>query len=298
MRIFPRLGASIAVVLLLPLAQVCARLAPNPAHAQAVSDQTYEEVFYKSGTLKIQAYLYKPGGTGPFPVVIYNHGSRVGRERQSDPHLYIGELLTQAGFAVLVPERRGYGQSDGATWSEGVGSRSGRLREDDDHRFIQRLESETDDVLAATEYLRSVPSVDAKRMGIVGWSLGGIITMLAIGRSKEFRAAVDQAGGALTWDRSPALRYALTAAAERATTPVLLLVARNDRTTDSVTTLAARLQARKAPHKLIIYDSFVSSDGRGIAGAAGHRIFSRDGIAIWRNDVIEFLGRYLLATDK
>lgn len=284
--------------MLLSLAQVCARLAPDAGHAQAVSDRTSEEVFYKSGELKIQAYLYRPEGPGPFPVVIYNHGSRVGRERQPDPHRYIGELLTQAGFAVLVPERRGYGRSDGSTWSEGVGSRSGRLREDDDHRFIQRLEAETDDVLAATEYLRTVPSVDPTRMGVMGWSLGGIITMFAIGRSDEFRVAVDQAGGALTWDRSPALRSALTAAAEKATTPVLLLVARNDRTTDSVTTLAARLQARKAPHKLVIYDSFVSSDGRGIAGAPGHRIFSRDGIAIWRNDVVEFLGRSLLATDK
>src|SRR5713101_5453219 len=40
----------------------------------------YQDVFYASGNLRIQAYLYKPDGDGPFPVVIYNHGTRNGRE--------------------------------------------------------------------------------------------------------------------------------------------------------------------------------------------------------------------------
>jgi len=93
-------------------------------------------------------------------------------------------------------------------------------------------------------------------------------------------------------------RPQLVDAAQKTTTPVILQVAQNDRTTDSVTTLAARLRARNVPHKLVIYDPFTPSDFGGIAGAAGHRIFSRHGIAIWRNDVVEFLGRYLLATDK
>jgi poly(3-hydroxybutyrate) depolymerase len=43
------------------------------------------EVFYPSGGLRIQAYLYRPAGDGPFPAVIYNHGSRIGRERQESP---------------------------------------------------------------------------------------------------------------------------------------------------------------------------------------------------------------------
>jgi len=288
LRVCPRLGASIAVIVLLHLVQVGERVV-HPAFAQ--SSHLYEEVFYKSGNLKIQAYLYKPEGNGPFPVVIYNHGSRIGRERQSDPHRYIGELLTQAGFAVLVPERRGYGRSDGTTWSQEVG-------QDASYRFLQRLESETDDVLAAIEYLRTVPSLDPKRLGIMGWSLGGIITMFAISRSNEFRVAINQAGGALTWDRLPALRLALIDAAQKTTTPVLLLVAKNDRTTDSVTTLAERLQARNVPHKLVIYDSFTPSDFGGASGAPGHRIFGRQGTAIWRNDVVDYLGGYLFGTDK
>jgi dienelactone hydrolase len=276
------------------VAGICCRFALgalvlSPASGPSAADR-YEEVFYKSGDLKIQAYLYRPRGAGPFPVVIYNHGSRVGRERQRDPCEYIGRSLTEAGFAVFVPERRGYGDSDGTTFSQEAGDEGGP-------RFIQRVRSETEDVLAAIPYLKTVSSVDVDRMGIMGWSLGGIITMVAIGRSRDFRAAVDQAGGALTWRRSGRLRDELLEAADDTRTPVLLMVARNDRTTDSVTTLAARLKARNAPHKLVIYDNFVSArsgvrTGAG-AGAGGHAIFGREGISIWLHEVVDFLTDHL-----
>src|SRR5260370_3296904 len=55
--------------------------------------QAYEEVFYPSGKLRIQAYLYKPAGEGPFPVVIYNHGPRPARERVPMPFAYMGTAL-------------------------------------------------------------------------------------------------------------------------------------------------------------------------------------------------------------
>src|SRR4029450_9585731 len=92
----------------------------------AQSAPSYTEVFYASGGLRIQAYLYKPEGDGPFPAVIYNHGSRNGRERQSVPFEHIGSLLTGAGYVVLVSERRGYGRSDGLSWPEDAGKNRGR----------------------------------------------------------------------------------------------------------------------------------------------------------------------------
>ena len=51
--------------------------------------QSYNTAFYPSGKFKIEAYLYKPEGTGPFPVVIYNHGSRAGHEREERPFVYV-----------------------------------------------------------------------------------------------------------------------------------------------------------------------------------------------------------------
>jgi dienelactone hydrolase len=259
------------------------------APSQSLADAAYTEVFYPSGRLRIQAYLYKPNGDGSFPVVIYNHGSRVGRERRSMPFEYIGRLLTRAGYAVLVPERRGYGGSDGLTWSEDVGNDRGP-------RFIARLQAETDDVLAALDYLRTLPFTDTKRLGIMGWSLGGIVTMLAVSRSNAFAVAIDQAGAALTWDGSAQVRSALSAAAEQGTTPALLLVAQNDRTTASITTLADIFTKRGVPHRMVIYEPFTPQQVSRTAPAPGHMVFSAQGMHVWERDVLEFLGRYLGAT--
>jgi dienelactone hydrolase len=114
------------------------------------------------------------------------------------------------------------------------------------------LQAESDDVLSALHFIGTLPFVDQSRLGIMGWSLGGIVTMFAVSRSSAFRAAVDQAGGALVWDRIAALREQLLAAARLVRTPVLLMVAQNDRTTASITTLASALQAQNPWIELII----------------------------------------------
>ncbi|MBV8357673.1 MAG: prolyl oligopeptidase family serine peptidase [Deltaproteobacteria bacterium] len=95
--------------------------------------------------------------------------------------------------------------------------------------MIARLQAEADAVLAAVEYLRSVPSADISRLGIAGRSLGGIVTLFAISRNRSFRAAVDTAGGLLVRSFSPALQAALRQAARAVTCLVLLMDAQNDR---------------------------------------------------------------------
>jgi dienelactone hydrolase len=262
-------------------------IAPAVADAQSGVESTYSEVFYLSGNLRIQAYLYKPDGNGPFPVVIYNHGTRDGRESASAPFQYIGKMLTRAGYVVLVPERRGYGKSDGSMWRQDVGN--------DQSRLITRLQAEADDVLAAIDYLRTVPSADTNRIGIMGWSFGGIVTMLAASRSAAFFVAVDQAGGALTWDGNAYLRRALVAAAEKSVTPTLFMVAKNDRTTLSITTLAEIFKTRDVPYGMVIYESFTPAQGFRVA-APGHALFSEQGARVWESDLVQFLGRYLGAT--
>ncbi len=256
-------------------------------HGQSETESTYSEVFYPSGNLRIQAYLYKPDGDGTFPVVIYNHGARDGRERASVPFQYVGKILTRAGYAVLVPERRGYGKSDGSMWRQEVGN--------DRSRLIIRLQAETDDVLAAIDYLRTVRFADASRMGIMGGSFGGIVTMLAVSRSTAFLVAVDQAGGALSWDGNAHLRSVLIAAAEKAVTPTLFMVAKNDRTTFSITTLAEVFKNRGVSHRMIIYEPFTPTQGTR-AAAPGHAVFSAQGVSVWESDVVQFLGRYLSAS--
>jgi carboxymethylenebutenolidase len=243
----------------------------------------YQEIFYSSGNLRIQAYLYKPDGDGRFPAVIYNHGTRDGRERASFPFAHLGKMLNRAGYAVLVPERRGYGRSDGEIWWQEAGN--------DQARVILRLQAETDDVLAGAEYLRTLPYIHTNRLAIMGWSFGGVVTMLATARSTAFIAAVDQAGGALTWDRNSHMRQALIGAAANSATPTMFMVAKNDRTTSSITTLADIFKKRNIPHQLIIYEPFTPAQAA--RAAPGHALFSSQGASLWEKDVVAFLDRYL-----
>jgi len=204
---------------------------------------------YLSGGLNIGAYYSRPGGPGPFPMVVFNHGSRAGEERKEVTFAYMADLFTAAGYATLVPERRGYGKSDGPTFSQAVGNDVG-------DKFVTRLQQEADDVIASLSYLPMLPAVDPKRIAIAGWSLGGIVTMFAIAHSNAFKVAINEAGGALTWAHSPALQKALTDAAKAAKIPVLLLDAQNDATTAAVTTLSKTMDTTGVPHDLKIYPPF------------------------------------------
>ena len=257
-------------------------LAPRVMRAQ---QQPYIEISYQSGGLHIQGYFYRPAGSGPFPTLIYNHGSRIRSERQSIPWVRLASLYVSAGYAVLVPERRGYGRSDGPTWSEAVGRDVGSA-------LIARLQAEADDVLTAAEFLRSVPAVDISRLGIAGWSLGGIVTLLAISRSRSFRAAIDQAGGVLMWRSSPALQEALTQAVRDATCPVLLMDAQNDAAPEAISKLSQVMDAAGLPHRLIMYPPFAPTT-REETVAPGHLLFSAEGSPIWGRDAVGFLDTYL-----
>lgn len=244
----------------------------------------YSVIFYKHEGLRLQAYLYKPAGAGPFPLVIYNHGSRDGNERAERPFPFIGRMLTGAGYAVLVPERRGYGKSDGATFRDDVGRDLGK-------RFITRMNAEAGDVLAALDSLKSDTTLVTARPAIMGWSFGGIVSVLAAGRADRFFAVVDQAGGALTWDRSDALQSALTDAARKIRVPTLCLDDENDATTAAATRVCEAVQTQKGTAELVIYPPFAPSQNPTNI-APGHLIFGAEGVSIWAADVIRFLDKY------
>jgi dienelactone hydrolase len=257
-------------------------LAPRVTRAQ---QQPYIEISYQSSGLHIQGYFYRPAGSGPFRTLIYNHGSRIRSERQSIPWVRLAGLYVSAGYAVLVPERRGYGRSDGPTWSEAVGRDVGST-------LIARLQAEADDVLAAAEFLRNEPAVDISQLGVAGWSLGGIVTLFAISRSRSFRAAIDQAGGVLMWRSSQALQDALTQAVRAATCPVLLMDAQNDAAPEAISTLSQVMDTAGLPHRLIMYPAFTPPTQEE-AVAPGHLLFSAEGLPIWGRDAVGFLDTYL-----
>jgi dienelactone hydrolase len=256
----------------------CAAVATAQTPEQS---RAFEQVSYPSGKLQIEAYVFKPQGKGPFPVVIYNHGSRPGHERAERPFEYVGILLASSGYFVVVPERRGYGKSEGTPFSEEIGDDRGP-------RYVARLQQEADDVIAAAEFAKTLPDADGSRICVMGWSFGGIVSVLAASRSDVFKAVVDQAGGALSWDGSPALQDALKQAAGKIRMPLLGMVAENDRTTRSVKVVVEEAKKHGSRAALIVYPAFKPQQNPG-GVAPGHMIFSAQGGQIWERDLKEFL---------
>jgi predicted acyl esterase len=69
------------------------------------------EVTFSSGDLLLHGYLYKPAGAGPFPAMLWNHGSDRNAEIPFFPLL--APLYVDAGYVLFIPMRRGQGHSPG-----------------------------------------------------------------------------------------------------------------------------------------------------------------------------------------
>ena len=134
---------------------------------------------------EIPAFLYRPARPatdGPLPCLVLVHG---GPESQSRPALwgrYAGPayLLATGRAALLVPNVRG---------STGYGKAYAHA---DDVEL--RMDS-VRDLIAATEWLAGSGIVDPARIGVMGGSYGGFMTLAAITEAPErWAAAVDLFG--------------------------------------------------------------------------------------------------------
>src|SRR5256885_15330606 len=67
-----------------------------------------ETVTFPSGEITLHGVLYKPEGTGPFPAVIYNHGSAPGM-MSKEAFAALGPVFTSHGWVFFGPYRRGQG---------------------------------------------------------------------------------------------------------------------------------------------------------------------------------------------
>ncbi|HKA34641.1 MAG TPA: alpha/beta fold hydrolase, partial [Candidatus Binatia bacterium] len=178
---------------------------------------TPAEVSFPSGSLTLKGFLYRPEGEGPFPTILYSHGS----ERRPGAKPEIGNYFAARGYVVFVPHRRGHGRSPAdrqidALYDQGLKG------------VVALHEVHLEDTLAALAYLRGQSYVDARRIAAAGCSYGGIQTLLAAERASGIAAAAAFAPAAETWSRSPALQARLRRAVKGASVPILFVQAQND----------------------------------------------------------------------
>ncbi len=136
-------------------------IGPPPANPSVQSPQD------RGNPLKIQAYTFMPLGLEKdkrYPLMVFVHGGVHSNFGTGSAHI-IKELVSQ-GYIVVAPDYRG---------STGYGGQF--------YRYIDYGGLEVEDCLEARNFMiENEPFVDPDRVGIMGWSHGGFISLFNIFR--------------------------------------------------------------------------------------------------------------------
>jgi len=150
--------------------------------------------------VKLAVITYKPAGTGPFPTLIFHHGST---GRGNDSSLFarpyeaktMAEWFTARGWAVILPSRRGRGGSEGR-YDEGFAIDRSQGYSCDQTLSLPGADRALRDIDAVTPLLLAQPFVDRNRFVVGGQSRGGILTIAWSGlHPGEPKAAINFVGG-------------------------------------------------------------------------------------------------------
>jgi dipeptidyl aminopeptidase/acylaminoacyl peptidase len=142
----------------------------------------YVQFKSKDGTT-VHGYLYKPLDYSPgkkYPTLLRPHGGPVWAYYAEFTHL--AQLFAANGYAVLFPNPRGssgYGES----YAKAIWADWGNKDFQDD--------------MAMVDYAVTQGIADPDKLGVGGWSYGGISTDFIIAQTSRFKAAISGAGEAL-----------------------------------------------------------------------------------------------------
>jgi dipeptidyl aminopeptidase/acylaminoacyl peptidase len=253
----------------------------------------------KTNAIIIYAYSFLPRkeAKGKLPLVVLVHGDVHGDLKPEEDGRIVRELIGQ-GYAVIAPEYRG---------SSGYGR--------DYWELIDYGGLENEDVFAARNWmLENNPNVDPNRVGIIGWSHGGMIALMNIffypkayqaayagvpvtdlvarlgykpAAYKELFSAPFHIGRAPEEDIDEYRRRSPVTYAHKLQTPLLIHAATNDEDVHLLE-IERLLDALKAAGKKFEHRIYTNPPG----GHEFNRIDTRLGRES-RTDIYKFLARYL-----
>ena len=230
--------------------------------------------------IRLETFVYRPTGHGPFPVMILSHGSPAGDPKVSLPAHTLATYFVRQGFAVMVPMRRGRGQSTGY-------SREYEERHCDQAAWAPGLRDAMDDLSAAVEYAGSRREMDTTHIVLAGVSRGGFLSVAyaAEGRHRSSIAGVINFVGA--WiaqreDRCPEDFNSLSFAKFGGEThvPTLWLYGESDpfNTSSAIRSYVARFRSAGGNVEFVLFPR-VPGNGHAVANTP----------ALWADTVERFL---------
>ncbi len=138
-----------------------------------------EEVTFKSGSLLLSGTVLTPKGSGPFPAVVFLHGSGAATR---DQNLWRAKKFTRQGYVSLIFDKRGAGSSQGS---------------EADWRYFN-FDSLAQDAVAAVDYLHSRKEVDPSQIGLIAASQSGWVAPIATKKSNRISFMVIISGSVST----------------------------------------------------------------------------------------------------
>jgi len=235
-------------------------------------------------TLELETTVYKPPGTGPFPLVVINHGKAAGPPGLQPRYTpgWAARYFIERGYVVFVPMRTGFSKSTGGYVGGGCNIESNGL-------------VQAEDVAVTIAYAHTLSYVDSSQTLVVGQSHGGWTT-LAYGAAKpdpSVKGLVNFAGGlkqeqCIGWRLN--LAKAAASYAEATTLPSLWFYGDNDSffTKEVYTEMFVRYSKANSQAQLVAYGDF-EQDSHSLFG-------SKTGRAIWEPHLEKFMATIELPT--
>ncbi len=238
----------------------------------------------------MRATLLRPDGPGPFRLAVINHSSTQSAEQRSKLPLpsfaAASDWFVQRGYAVLLPQRPGHGETGGRYLEDQRGC--------DNADYRNSGLATADSIQAAVDFMLKQPFVQKSGAVVVGQSAGGWGTLALASRNPRGVAAVisfaaGRGGRIDNKARSNCAPGRLVDAARRygetARIPVLAIYAENDSFFEPALSKrlieAFRLGGGRAEYRLL--PAFEEE---------GHYLFERPGgVAMWGPVVEDFLKR-------
>jgi dipeptidyl aminopeptidase/acylaminoacyl peptidase len=146
-----------------------------------LSQGEYVSFKSKDGTT-VHGYIYKPPDYVPgkkYPAILRPHGGPVWAYYAEFQDL--GQLLAANGYVVLLPNPRG-SSGYGLDYAKAI--------------FADWGDKDFQDDMAIVDYAIARGIADPDKLGVGGWSYGGISTDFIIGSTNRFKAAISGAGSA------------------------------------------------------------------------------------------------------
>ena len=147
---------------------------PGSNYADTFKLAEMSRITYKSDGYKIAGFLVRPTQPGNYPCIIYNrdgwdnNGVLTDMDVARDLH-----KMARWGYVVVASQYRGAGGSEG---EDEFGGR------------------DVDDVINLVELLGRIPEADTTRIGMCGTNRGGMMTYIALSKTKRIDAAVVSSG--------------------------------------------------------------------------------------------------------